>query len=97
MMQHLLLVNISYKLIPTWKQKKMNAFSEKKWFVYLKDHHIGPLALDEIKDKMNQGEVSVENYVWAEGMADWQLMKEVRDFDPLVVMPGILNEPAPIS
>lgn len=57
--------------------------NEKKWFVYLGDHHEGPFSVDEIRQKMEQGLVSSQSYVWAEGMADWQGMTEVADFKSL--------------
>jgi hypothetical protein len=36
----------------------MDGFSEKKWFVYMGDHHEGPFSLDEIQGKLRQAEVS---------------------------------------
>lgn len=59
----------------------MDGFTEKKWFVYLGDHHEGPFSLAEIKGKLSQGQVTRQNYVWAEGMADWKLMTEVTEFE----------------
>ncbi len=62
----------------------MDSFNEKKWFVYLTDHHEGPFSLAEIQAKMAQSQVTTTNYVWAEGMADWKAMPEVPEFAPLV-------------
>ncbi len=63
----------------------MDSFIEKKWFVYLGDHHEGPFSLIEIQEKMVQGVVTSEGYVWAEGMKDWKPMKEVPDFASLLL------------
>ena len=54
---------------------------DKKWFVYLNDHHEGPFSVAEIFEKKTSGVVmSSTHYVWCEGMKDWVLMDEVPDF-----------------
>lgn len=58
--------------------------NDKKWFVYLGDHHEGPFSLSEIQIKMSEGKVTTQNFVWCEGMGDWQLMAEVESFKPLL-------------
>src|SRR5690242_16629809 len=85
MMQQLLRLDISFKVSLTWKIEKMDGFTEKKWFVYLGDHHEGPFSLEEIQGKMSEGRVTRENYVWADGMADWQPMPQVPDFNALLL------------
>jgi hypothetical protein len=55
----------------------MNSFTEKKWFVYVGDHHEGPHSVEEIQEKVSQGQVSSESYVWAEGMPDWKVITSV--------------------
>ncbi len=73
---------------------------EKKWFVYLGDHHEGPFSLDEIKEKMTQGVVRTDMYVWAEGMVDWVPMVEVSEFSMLVspvVEPPSVEMSAPLE
>src|SRR4051812_6215463 len=70
----------------------MDGFNEKKWFVYLGDHHEGPLSLSEIQSKMAQGQVTASNYVWAEGMPDWKIMTDVSAFESLRQPP-----PAPVA
>jgi hypothetical protein len=58
----------------------MDALNEKKWFVYIGDHHEGPFSLADVQSRLAQGQVAVTSYVWAEGMADWIAMNEVPDF-----------------
>jgi hypothetical protein len=67
----------------------MDGFTEKKWFVYVVDHHEGPFSLADIQVKLTQGQVTVSNYIWAEGMSDWKLMTEIPAFA------SILSPPAP--
>jgi hypothetical protein len=71
--------------------EKMHDFEEKKWFVYLNDHHEGPFSLSDLHDRMNKGEVSTSSYVWAEGMDDWKVMTDVEGCRPL--LPGHTTVP----
>ncbi|MBC7397542.1 MAG: DUF4339 domain-containing protein [Bdellovibrionales bacterium] len=57
----------------------MNTENEKKWFVYVGDHHEGPFTPSEVHEKQKQGLVSKESYVWCEGMSDWLMLSEVKD------------------
>lgn len=61
----------------------MDGFTEKKWFVYVGDHHEGPFSLEDIQSKMAGGAVNPDSYVWMDGMADWKMMNEVPDFGTL--------------
>lgn len=77
----------------------MDGFNEKKWFVYMVDHHEGPFSLEEIQSKMGEGQVTTGSYVWAEGMADWKPMTEVEAFESLLAMGAgavAAGTPAPI-
>lgn len=62
----------------------MSNLNEKRWFVYLGDHHEGPFSLGEIHNKMHQGSVSQTNYVWCEGMSDWKQMTDVGEFKSIL-------------
>lgn len=65
----------------------MDSFTEKKWFIYVGDHHEGPFSLEEVQGKIGQGQTSAQSYVWREGMADWKAMAELSDFAPLLSPP----------
>lgn len=52
---------------------------QKKWFVYMDDHHEGPFSPDEIYKKQKSGTVTQESYVWCEGMSDWQMLEQVAE------------------
>lgn len=62
----------------------MDSFNEKKWFVYMGDHHEGPFSLHDVQDKMAQGVIASQQYVWCDGMADWLPMGQVADFQSLL-------------
>lgn len=72
----------------------MDAMNEKKWFVYLEDHHEGPFSVSEIQSKLTQNAVRKEHYVWCEGMQDWKPMTEVQDFSMSQLPPGALGNGA---
>lgn len=53
---------------------------EKIWFVYVGDHHEGPFTVREIQQKIQEGKVARDAFVWKEGMGDWKPMAEVSEF-----------------
>ena len=61
------------------KNKKMNSELQKKWFVYLSDHHEGPFNTVELNQKQKNGSVNDQSYVWTEGMTDWKPLLEVNE------------------
>jgi hypothetical protein len=61
------------------KIEKMNMEIQKKWFIYIGDHHEGPFSVEEISAKQKTGEVKTESYVWCEGMSDWQMLSSVTE------------------
>lgn len=72
----------------------MDGFEEKKWFVYIGDHHEGPFSLADIQGKIGIGQVSSNSYVWEDGMADWKLMTEVSAFGGLLGKGEVIMPPA---
>ncbi len=57
---------------------------EKKWFLYVVDHHEGPFSLVDIRDLLEQGKTTTEAFVWREGMDDWTPMASLPDFAPIL-------------
>jgi hypothetical protein len=57
----------------------MNIENEKKWFVYVGDHHEGPFNAQEVSEKKNAGLVTEESYVWCEGMNDWVMLSDAKE------------------
>ncbi len=69
----------------------MNATAmDKKWFIYIVDHHEGPFTVAEIQDGIAQGKLPATGFVWAQGMVDWLPMNQVAEFHPRA---DILNTP----
>ncbi len=46
---------------------------DKLWY-YLDQHHqqMGPVSIVALRELWNRGQLDLESYVWAEGMAQWQ-------------------------
>ncbi len=61
----------------------MNGITEKKWFIYIVDHHEGPFSLEDLQGMATQGQISTKNYAWKEGMRDWQCVNEIAEFNPI--------------
>ena len=59
----------------------MNPEIQKKWFIYIGDHHEGPFSIEEMSARQKAGQVKSESYVWCEGMADWQMLSSVTELD----------------
>ncbi len=61
--------------------------SEKKWFIYVQDHHEGPFTVDEIQSGISEGRFEKTGFVWADGMKDWLPMGQLPDFAPPAAAP----------
>lgn len=66
--------------------------SEKKWFIYVQDHHEGPFTVEEIWTGIDAGRFSKTGFVWSDGMKDWIALATIPDFErsapPIPEMPG---------
>ncbi len=58
----------------------MDPNKEKKWYLYITDHHEGPFSVEDIRNKIALEQIGVDHYIWMEGMSDWKKIKEVGDF-----------------
>ena len=56
---------------------------QKKWFLYINDHHEGPFSLEEVRQKLISRQITHESYVWCEGMTDWQMLSQVHELSQL--------------
>ncbi len=81
--------------------------SEKKWFIYVGDHHEGPFTVSEIWDGIDSGKFQQSAFVWADGMKDWVAMSTLPEFlktapEPVVTpvvpsIPPLPQSPAPVQ
>lgn len=54
--------------------------NEKRWFIFNKDHHLGPFAEDEIRSRFHRGELTADSQLWSEGMAGWMAFRDITAF-----------------
>lgn len=45
--------------------------TEKHWFIFRGDHHLGPFSFEEILDKVKLAEIDDDVLTWCEGNQDW--------------------------
>ncbi|MBS1962635.1 MAG: DUF4339 domain-containing protein [Bdellovibrionales bacterium] len=55
--------------------------SEKKWFIYVGDHHEGPFTVDEIWAGIDASKFAKTGFVWADGMKDWVALATLPEFE----------------
>ncbi len=78
--------------------------SEKKWFIYVGDHHEGPFTVSEIWDGIDANKFQKSAFVWAEGMQDWVALVGLPEFEraapepPSKSVPPVSNSvPTPVT
>lgn len=53
---------------------------EKSWFIFQDDHHLGPFSTSEIRELLDQNEISRQAPLWKEGIDDWYPLEHYSDF-----------------
>jgi hypothetical protein len=56
----------------------------KEWFVYIDDEQRGPFSTEDIQQKLSEGVVKEDDYVWSQGIKKWKLMADVDIFAPML-------------
>ena len=54
--------------------------TEKNWFVFKTDHHIGPFSFWELSQLLDQKKLEKWELIWCEGRKKWQPIEEVELF-----------------
>ncbi len=55
----------------------MENANEKKWFVYMTDHHEGPFTAQQLQEMFETGRISLSSHAWCDGMADWTVIDQI--------------------
>lgn len=61
-----------------------------RWYHLQGAEQVGPLGLDAVRERVLDGTVHPDTYVWCEGMDDWM---RARDVPALVPPPDIAHRP----
>lgn len=74
----------------------MDGALQKKWHLFIGNQTEGPFDLEEVREKLAQGLIQSDAFVWCEGMADWKKMNEVEEFlSPSAAAPRVSAPPPP--
>ncbi len=67
--------------------------TEKNWFIFKGDHHLGPFTFNEILNKVKLAQLKEEELLWREGDSDWKPLREQDDiFGALQKEKELLNQ-----
>lgn len=69
---------------------------DKKWFIYIQDHHEGPFTVKEILDGIAAGNFPADGFVWNQNMADWLPITDVADFKVAPAAAAVAPTPTPV-
>jgi predicted Zn finger-like uncharacterized protein len=61
-------------------QASASAGPAKEWLVVLGKDQKGPFTIEEIKAKIDSGEVNADTFSWKEGLADWVKISTIEQF-----------------
>lgn len=53
-----------------------------RWWILLGDEPSGPIGIEEARRLVLDGSVTAETYVWADGMPQWLLARDVPALTP---------------
>ncbi|MCA9546714.1 MAG: DUF4339 domain-containing protein, partial [Myxococcales bacterium] len=50
------------------------------WYALVQDEQLGPMSMQELGELFTQGVVTVDTFIWREGMAEWKPLTQVDEF-----------------
>jgi len=53
---------------------------EKIWFIFEKDHHLGPFSTEDIEELYKNGHIGADAQLWKESVSDWISLKNLVEF-----------------
>lgn len=54
-----------------------------RWYYAVNDESVGPLSTQDIEFNFQNGQLTLDTYVWCEGLSDWMALGAVSEFDYL--------------
>jgi hypothetical protein len=55
---------------------------EPQWFAYVDERHLGPFSTGEVQSKLIDESLGPDDFLWKNGMADWDPISEIELFYP---------------
>jgi predicted Zn finger-like uncharacterized protein len=68
------------------------AAAEAVWHLVVDGDQVGPLSDADVRARLSRGEITVENYLWKEGFADWLRLADVPEFADLAPVAPVAGE-----
>ena len=56
---------------------------EPRWYVAVNDESVGPLSAQDLELYYQNGQVTLDSYVWADGLSDWTALSALEEFSYL--------------
>ena len=56
---------------------------EPRWYYAVNDDSVGPLSTQDLEFSFQNGQISLDSFVWCEGMADWMALGSVAELEYL--------------
>lgn len=53
---------------------------DNKYYLNINDQNVGPLSFEEIAERIKNGLLNPEDYIFVEGQKDWQTVKDLPEF-----------------
>ncbi len=53
------------------------------WHLVIGRDQVGPMTVEEVRDRFAKGEIDAETYIWREGFSDWLRLTTIDDFADL--------------
>src|SRR5215471_12473397 len=57
------------------------ASSDNAWHIVVEGEQVGPLSASDVRARLSRGEITGETFIWREGLADWQKISSVAEFE----------------
>ncbi|HKE14777.1 MAG TPA: GYF domain-containing protein [Kofleriaceae bacterium] len=54
------------------------------WHLVIDQEQVGPMTVEEVRERFQRGEIDSEGYVWREGFGDWERLADVNEFSGIV-------------
>lgn len=65
-----------------------------EWYVLVQKEEVGPLRMDELRERAAAGKLTPRTYIWRDGMANWSRVQTVPELaDILALIPENLRRP----
>jgi predicted Zn finger-like uncharacterized protein len=56
-----------------------------EWFIAIRDEQVGPLQIEQIRERFDAGEVVGDTLVWSTGLTDWRPLSSVEELAEQII------------